>query len=90
MTETQIRQLAESLGLMVEKRIDTGRETRHFATFEISGPMPLVRTFFTTARKEVDRHWLPFILWRVVDNVNHKNHGGFYVEIRSVWCEVKP
>jgi len=37
MSESEIRTTAQAHGLEVLKRITTGSEKRHFATFELSG-----------------------------------------------------
>ncbi len=75
---------------MVLKRITTGNDEKHFATFEVSGPPEALLLAWKEAyapkvaaecRKNMDgiRH---------VDNREHPDHGKPFLEFSSIWCEV--
>lgn len=80
MTEQQLRDLAARFGLTVEKRITTGNERTHFATFELSGDR--VRDAWPVIKG--DEH--PAIL-RTPSNPEYPDRRP-YIEVESVWCEV--
>lgn len=88
MTETFLRALAERFGLEVLKRITTGSERAHFATFELSGPAERVVAAWESA-KHAARH-KDFDRLTHVTNPGHPDHGKPYILADSVWCEVAP
>ncbi len=83
-TEKQIREVAERFGLEVYKRITTGNDHAHFATFELTGPAERIRA----ARPCLD---IPKDFGGIVRTSNriHPDFGKPYVEVQSVWCEVE-
>ncbi len=79
-----IRDIAEAHGLAVEKRITTGNDARHFATFSIVGNPVDVLHCWGDLYGSVEPN-----LARIthVDNPDHPDHGNRFIEIESVWCD---
>ncbi len=81
MTESWIREFAERNGLEVHKRITTGSERAHFATFELTGPVQAAWSeLYDKASPEQVKGG--FVYLRSSD-VDFKT----YIGIESVWCE---
>jgi hypothetical protein len=80
MTETFIRYLAKKHKLNLLKRITTGDELRHFATFELAGDY--VQEAVRELRNVADQYQQKNIEMRRSDVT-----GELYIEIQSVWCD---
>jgi hypothetical protein len=84
MTEQMIRDLAARHGLAVYKRITTGNELHHFATFELSGTRDRVRAAWPEVEAASYRNMSS------VQHANNPGHAGYgrpFIVIQSVWCE---
>ncbi len=84
MTEQMLRDFAAANNLTVEKRITTGNEARHFATFALVGnPVDVLHCWFDIRSVAAPN------LARVthVDNPDHPDHGSRFIEVESVWCD---
>lgn len=87
MNEGWIRLLAERYGLTVAKRITTGNEAKHFATFSLSGDRcrdawPSVQDAARAGGTHRD-----FYRFTTPTNPEFSDRRP-YIEIESVWCEV--
>ena len=83
-TEEFLRDVADRHGLQVDKRITTGTDRCHFATFDLSGPAEQVRA----AWSEVKPRACPdFASLTHVSNKEHPRYGEPYIECQSVWCD---
>ena len=92
MTEKRIRDFAEVHGLGVYKRITTGSERAHFATFEL----------FAETREDTPKALKAWEELRTIEDHNrlrgespftryhaHCNETGLpFIELDSVWCEL--
>lgn len=87
MTEQLCRDVAEAFGLKVLKRITTGNPSRHFATFELSGPLEPVRRAWERvyALASADEIRGRFVYMRSSD-IDWQP----YIGIESVWCDLTP
>lgn len=83
MTEQQIRELAERYGLTVFKRITTGNDKQHFATFELTGPR--VRDAWPAYQAAACKGMARLTN---VDSQEHPDYGKPFIDLQSVWCEV--
>ena len=92
MTERQIRSFAQLHGLKIEKRITTGNDQRHFATFEVfpEEPPPAgpnVLEAWRKAQQQEDPNRLkgenPLTLFHARSDTN----GLPWIEFDSVWCD---
>jgi hypothetical protein len=80
MTEQFIRDVAERFGLEVLKRITTGNDKSHFATFELTGLR--VRDAWPVI-KDASERGIAFDYIRTSDAEDT-----LYIGCESVWCEV--
>lgn len=80
MTESFIREVAAKYGCEVYKRVTTGNDTRHFATFELSGD---VQEAIRDLREKADQ-WQNKFIQLLRSDIDQS----VYIEIQSIWCEV--
>ena len=84
MTEKIIGTSALFHGLAVMKRITTGNDKAHFATFELTGAPDQVQAAWTELSKHARKD---FDSLRRVNNHSHPDYGALYIECDSVWCD---
>jgi hypothetical protein len=82
-----INDLADQYGLTVHKRITTGGENAHYATFELTGSK--VQIAYRHIRRVLGERGCLFVTLRTVKNPEHPEYGSWYIEADSVWCEPK-
>lgn len=81
MTEKFLLDLAERYGLNVLKRITTGEQAKHFATFELSGDR--CADAWSAIKDKAARGFAKFA---APSNPDFKDKRP-YIEVQSVWCE---
>lgn len=88
MTEKFIRDMAERFGLTVLKRITTGNEKAHFATFELTGTSGRLHDAWESMKYKGRGRDFDRLTWS--DNREHPDYVRSYIECSSVWCEPQP
>lgn len=84
LTESAIMSIAEKHGCAVLKRVTTGNDKAHFATFELSGPLEAINSAWAEVHDTASTDQLRggFVYLRASD-------ADFtpYIGIESIWCE---
>lgn len=86
LSERWIRDLAKRHGLEVYKRITTGNDDRHFATFELTGRVDRLSDAWQEIKPHKRSKGNSFETWATTQE-HHPEAGRPYIALSSIWCD---